>query len=47
MPETELHILDTLRKVQARPEEASYTFQLEEREMEGRLNTLFGKEDES
>ena len=47
MPESEIHVLSTIEKMQARPEESSYNFRAQEEDVKRRINTLFGKDDDS
>lgn len=47
MPESEIHVLSTIEKMQARPEETSYNFRAQEEDVKRRINTLFGKDDQS
>lgn len=44
MPESEIHIIDAIRKIDARPEDTSYNFRTEEKDIQNRINTLFGKD---
>lgn len=44
MPEAEINILDAVTKVDARPEDTSYNFKSEERDVQDRMNILFGKD---
>jgi len=44
MPESEINILDAVSSLDARPEDTSYNFKTEEKEVNKRINTLFGKE---
>lgn len=46
MPETEVHIIDTVSKLDARPEDTSYAFRQENEDQKNRINILFDKEDE-
>lgn len=43
MPESEIHILDTIRKSDLRPEDASFASRNEEYDVKKRIDTLFGK----
>ena len=43
MPETEIHMLDFIQKMNVRPEEASFGQRRDELETKKRINTLFGK----
>lgn len=42
MPESELHVLSAVEKMDARPEDTAYGFRAEEKDVRTRLNTLFG-----
>jgi len=42
MPESELHVIDSIKSQDGRPEDASYTMRTEEQDIKRRLNTLFG-----
>ena len=44
MPEGDIHVLDSLSKTDARPEDASYGIKTQQREMDMRIKTLFGKD---
>ncbi len=46
MPETEIHILSAVQKLEARPEDAAYGFRSQEAELKNRINTLFSKKEE-
>ena len=46
MPETEIHILSAVQKLEARPEDAAYNFRSQEAELKNRINTLFSKKEE-
>ena len=46
MPESEIHVLSTIEKMDARPDESSYGFQTQEADIKRRINTLFGSKDE-
>jgi hypothetical protein len=43
MPESEIHVLSAIEKMDARPEESSYGLRNQERDIQRRLDTLFGK----
>ena len=42
MPESELHVLHTIEKLQSRAEESSFAFRQEDDDIKRRINTLFG-----
>lgn len=46
MPEAEINILDAVNKVDARPEEASFSLKAQERDVRNRMDILFGKDQE-
>jgi hypothetical protein len=45
MPESEIHIISTIEKMDARPEDTSYGFRVQEEDIKRRINTLFGTGD--
>ena len=46
MPESEIHVIDAISKMDARPEDSAYSFRQQEQDVKKRLNVLFGKEEE-
>ena len=45
MPESETHVIDTVTRMDARPEDTAYAFRQETEEAKQRINILFGKEE--
>lgn len=45
MPEVDINLLDAVNKTGARPDEGSLTYQNEEKDLQHRMNVLFGKDD--
>jgi hypothetical protein len=41
MPESEIHILSSLEKLNASPEEAAFGHKTQEQDIKNRINTLF------
>lgn len=44
MPESEVNIINAITSMEARPEDTSYAFKTEEKEITKRISTLFGKD---
>lgn len=44
MPESEVNIINAITTMEARPEDTSYAFKTEEKEISRRISTLFGKD---
>ena len=47
MPESEIHIIDAVTKLDARSEDTSYSFRQDNEDTKSRINILFGKEEEN
>jgi hypothetical protein len=45
MPESEIHVIDAVSKLDARPEDTSHHFRQDEQDTKSRINILFGKDD--
>lgn len=45
MPESEIHVIDAVTKMDARPEDSAYSFKTQEQDVKKRINVLFGKEE--
>lgn len=41
MPESEIHVLSAIEKMEARPEDTAYGYKTEENDVASRINTLF------
>lgn len=46
MPESEIHVLSAVEKMDARPEDAAYGVRTQEQDIKNRINTLFSKMEE-
>ena len=46
MPESEIHVLSAVEKMDARPEDAAYGVRTQEQDIKKRINTLFSKLEE-
>lgn len=46
MPESEIHVIDTIQKMDARLDESAFGARAQEEDIKRRINTLFGKEEE-
>ena len=44
MPESEIHVLSAIERMDARPEDTAYGFKTQESDVKRRINTLFAKE---
>lgn len=45
MPESEIHVISAVEKMDARPEDTAYGFRNQENDIKNRINTLFGTSD--
>lgn len=45
MPESEVHVMAAIEKIDARPEDMSYDFRTQDQETKSRISTLFAKDD--
>lgn len=46
MPESEIHVISAIEKMDARPEETAYGFRTQESDVKTRINTLFSEDSE-
>lgn len=42
MPESEIHVISAIEKMDARPDDTSYGFKTQEKDIDRRISTLFG-----
>ena len=45
MPESEIHVLSAIEKMEARPEDTAYGFKAQDSDIRNRINTLFSHEE--
>lgn len=46
MPESEIHVISAIEKMDARPEDTAYGIRTHESDVKNRINTLFAKENQ-
>jgi hypothetical protein len=45
MPESEIHVLSAIEKMEARPEDTAYGFKAQDSDIRNRINTLFSHDE--